>query len=80
LEEYRVAIRDGAWKILGNSERIKFELFNLEIDPRETTDLSELQPEIFQKMKNELIRYNNEMPLEGSKWWDRGNNKSPKYD
>jgi hypothetical protein len=67
MEEYRVAIRDGPWKILSNSERTKFELFNLEIDPRETTNLSELQPEIFQKMKKELIRYDNEVLLEGAK-------------
>jgi arylsulfatase A len=81
FQEFRVAIRDGAWKILSNSERTKFELFNLEIDPRETTDLSEYEPELFEKMKKELIRYDNEVLLEGPKWWDRGNSKKmPKYE
>lgn len=69
FEEFRVAIRDGAWKILSNSERTKFELFNLEIDPLETTDLSAHYPKIFEQMKKELIRYDNEVLGEGPKWW-----------
>lgn len=69
--EFRVAIREEEWKLVGNSERTKFELYNLDIDPRETTDLSTHNPEIFNKMKKRLIEYDNEVLREGPKWWSQ---------
>lgn len=67
--EFRVALRDGNWKILSDSHRTKFELYNLELDPRETTDLSKHYPEVFERMKSELIAYDKEVIQEGPKWW-----------
>lgn len=69
--EYRVALRDGDWKILSNSDRSEFKLYNLEKDPRETTDLSEQYPEVFERMKAELIAYDKEVIEEGPKWWQK---------
>ena len=67
--EDRVALRDGNWKILSNSYRTEFVLYNLEMDPRETTDLSKHYPEVFARMKAQLIAYDKEVIEEGPKWW-----------
>ena len=69
--QFRVAIRDGDWKILSNSERTEFELYNLELDPRETTDLSKQVPEVFERMKAQLIAYDKDVINEGPKWWQK---------
>ncbi len=68
---FRVAIRDGDWKLVCNSERTEFELYNLAIDQRETTDISAHNPKRFERMKKELIEYDNEVLNEGPKWWNR---------
>ena len=72
--EFRIALRDGDWKIVGDSKRTKFELYNLITDPRETTDMSALHPEIFNKMKKALIEYDKEVLAEGPDWWKREKN------
>lgn len=69
FNEMQIAMRIGDWKILGNSMRTKFELFNLNIDPRETTDLSTHEPELFDRMKIELINYDTNVLEEGPDWW-----------
>jgi arylsulfatase A len=68
-EKFRVAIRDGEWKIISNSQRTEFELYNLELDPRETKDLSKHYPDVFERMKARLIAYDKEVLNEGPKWW-----------
>lgn len=50
-KHFRIALRDGDWKIIGTSDRTEFELFNLVSDPRETSDQSAHQPEIFERLK-----------------------------
>jgi hypothetical protein len=57
--------------LLSDSKRTKFELYNLDIDPRETTDLSTHYPEVLKRMKKRLIEYDNEVLKEGPKWWNR---------
>lgn len=69
--EFRIALRDGDWKILGTPDHSKFELFNLSMDPRETTDLSAQEPERFEKFKQMLIDYDDEVLAEGPEWWLR---------
>ncbi len=69
--DLRIGLRDGDWKIVGNSERTKFELYNLKKDFREATDLSDQFPEVFQRMKDALIEYDREVIAEGPKWWQR---------
>lgn len=48
------AIRSGDWKLIKNYETNKIELFNLKNDIGETTDLSEENIEIKQKLESEL--------------------------
>ncbi len=69
--EFRIALRYGDWKIVGTRERTKFELYHLIKDPRETTDLSEHEPERFEAMKRMLIEYDDEVLAEGPEWWTR---------
>ncbi len=64
-------MRDGDWKIIGDSKRTVFELYNLRTDPRETTDLSRHEPEKFEAMKKALIAYDRDVLAEGPKWWNR---------
>jgi arylsulfatase A len=69
--EFRIALREGEWKILAKADQTGFELFNLVVDPRETTDLSAHEPEIFERLKKALIDYDNEVLKEGPDWWKR---------
>ena len=68
---FRIALRDGDWKIVANSERTVFELFNLATDPRETSDQSAHERELFQRMKKQLVDYDKEVLREGPDWWNR---------
>ena len=68
-KDYRIALRDEDWKIIALSDQTGFELYNLVTDPRETTDQSTLEPEIFERLKKQLIEYDNEVLEEGPDWW-----------
>ncbi len=70
-KDYRIALREGDWKIIARSDQTGFELYNLLVDPRETTDQSALEPEIFARLKLELIEYDNEVLKEGPDWWKK---------
>jgi len=67
--EFRIALREGDWKIIAKSDQTGFELFNLVIDPRETTDLSTHEPKLFESMKKALVEYDNDVLKEGPDWW-----------
>ncbi|TWU38901.1 Arylsulfatase [Novipirellula aureliae] len=69
LREFNIALREGDWKIIGKSDRSEFELYNLAIDPRETTDLSAHEPALFERLKRELVEYDNGVLNEGPDWW-----------
>jgi arylsulfatase A len=71
FHEFRVALRDGAWKILGNTDLTKFQFFNMEDDPHETMDLQQHHPQLFEKMKRELMDYDQEVIKEGPDWYKR---------
>jgi hypothetical protein len=68
-KDSRIALREGDWKIIARSDRTGFELYNLVVDPRETTDQSTLETEIFERLKKELIEYDNEVLKEAPDWW-----------
>ena len=51
------AVRRGPWKLLHNSPYAPLELYNLERDPLETTDLSATEPEIFRQLAAALRQY-----------------------
>lgn len=50
IEAYRL----GNWKLLQNSPFAPLELYNLESDPTESTDLSKKEPKIFEKLSKAL--------------------------
>ena len=75
--KYRVAIREGDWKLLSNSQRTEFSLHNLIKDPRETTDLSSHEPERLARMKKSLIEYDKEVLADGPTWWEKDNRIAP---
>jgi arylsulfatase A-like enzyme len=66
---FRIALRDGDWKIIGTSDYSRFELYNLVVDPRETTDLSAHEPERFERLKKALMEYDADVLNEGPDWW-----------
>lgn len=66
----RVAIRIDEWKIVGNETMEEFELFQIEIDPREQNDLAESRPEKLTAMKKTLFQVWADIEAEGPKeWW-----------
>jgi arylsulfatase A-like enzyme len=73
--QFKVALRDGDWKIMSDSLRHEFVLYNIIMDHRETTDLSKHYPDVFEKMKKCLIEYDKEVLREGKQWWK--NDMSP---
>ena len=69
--DFRIALREGDWKIIAKSDQTGFELYNLVLDPRETTDLSAHEPELFERLKKALTEYDNEVLDEGPDWWKK---------
>ena len=51
------AIRKGPWKLLQNTPYAPLELYNLERDPLETTDLSSTESEVFRELATMLRQY-----------------------
>lgn len=55
----KVALVDNRYKLLANDLRKgDFQLYDLQADPQETTDLSGQQPDRFQRMKRDLLAWN----------------------
>jgi arylsulfatase A-like enzyme len=51
------AVRQGPWKLLQNSPYAPLELYNLDRDPLETTDLSSTESDIFRQLAAALRQY-----------------------
>jgi len=51
------AVRHGPWKLLQNNPYGPLELYHLMDDPRETTDLSSQEPDIFRRLAGMLREY-----------------------
>lgn len=68
---FEAAIREDDWKLVSDTDRTEFELYNIARDPRETTDLSAHYPEIFERMKATFIAYDKEVVAETPDWWKR---------
>jgi arylsulfatase A len=66
-----MAMRIGDWKIIASQDLVKFELYNLKDDPKETTDLREREKERFEAMKKQLADLNAAIEKEGPDWWKR---------
>ncbi|MEP4079426.1 sulfatase [Haloferula sp.] len=61
-----LAIRDGKWKLLFNQETKKMELYDLENDWAEVTNVAVENPEIVQTLKRRLMKWKNSLPTEPS--------------
>ena len=54
-----MGVREGNWKLVARSDAgsSKAELFNLEDDPRESVDLAEEHPQIFERLRDSYSRW-----------------------
>jgi arylsulfatase A-like enzyme len=55
------AIREGKWKLIEWREDGALELYDLEADPSEKNDLSEVQPEIAKRLHGKLVEWRKEV-------------------
>ena len=63
-------MRIGDWKIVGNDELTKFQLYEIQKDWKEENDLASSMPEKTEQMKNTLIELWKEIETEGpQEWW-----------
>jgi arylsulfatase A len=67
----KIAMRVGDWKILANAEWTEFELYNLQNDPKETSDLKDKESQRFHELKGQLLETNAKIDAEGPDWWQR---------
>lgn len=65
----KIAMRVDDWKILANAELTEFELYNLQNDPKETTDLKDKESQLFDELKGRLLETNAKIEAEGPDWW-----------
>ena len=68
-ENYRVALRDGDWKIIGSDDLSSFELYNIREDWRESQDLSKKYPSQFAELRQKLIAHDASVLKDGPDWW-----------
>jgi arylsulfatase A len=68
---HRAALRVGDWKIIGNNDLTRFELYNLREDERETRELSAEQPAKFAELKAAFIKHDRAVLAEGPDWWKK---------
>ncbi|MEI7461093.1 MAG: sulfatase-like hydrolase/transferase [Pirellula sp.] len=68
-ENYRVALRDGNWKIIGSDNLTAFELYNIQEDTQETADLSAKYPDKFSELRERLIKHDGSVLKDGPDWW-----------
>ena len=64
-----VAYREGPWKIVVDESFENPELYNLDSDVAETTDLSTDEPERLANMMQRLRQYTHEVEAEAPDWW-----------
>jgi len=57
-----VAVRDGKWKLLVNSDGSGIELYDLEADRNETTNLASAHPELTKKLAEKALLWRRSLP------------------
>lgn len=57
-----VAVRDGRWKLLVNADGTGAELYDLDADPRESTNLAERSPEVAGRLKEAALAWRKSLP------------------
>lgn len=66
----KVALRDGAWKILADEKLQKMELYNLKQDVSEKQDLAAAEPARLAEMAAKLREYHKDVKAEAPVWPD----------
>lgn len=80
--KYRVGMRMGDWKIVGSDNLTSFELYKIEEDWQETTNVADEFPDKLAEMRDALIKHDAAVLAEGPDWWkldkprSRGSKKS----
>ena len=64
----KIAIRDGAWKLLATAGFTTFELYDLGSDPNETSNLAAVQTERVKSLAATMRKLHDEIKAEGPKW------------
>ena len=59
-----LAVRSGPWKLLCEYDGSAPELYDLEVDPSETTNVAATYPEIVARLSRELISWHRSMPAD----------------
>jgi len=66
----RVALRIGDWKLVGDETLTKFQLYEIQQDWKEKTDLAAKMPEKTEEMKQQLFKVWKDIETEGpDEWW-----------
>ena len=66
----RVALRIGDWKLVGDETLTKFQLYEIQKDWKEETDLSKKMPQRTESMKKQLFEVWKQIESEGpDEWW-----------
>lgn len=75
----RVAMRVGDWKIVGNENLTKFELYNVQKDWQEKNNMASEMPEKTEEMKALLMKTWEDIVEEGpNEWWEADKQKPMK--
>ncbi|MNI89264.1 hypothetical protein D3C73_1466480 [compost metagenome] len=57
-----LAIREGDWKLLMNSNNTDVQLYNITRDKKETTNLAASEPELADRLKGKLLNWWGSLP------------------
>ncbi len=68
-EQYRVAMREGDWKLVAAEDLSSMELYNLKEDWQESADLSMKYPDKFAELKKKLLLHDASVLKDGPDWW-----------
>ncbi len=58
----KLAVRDGRWKLLMNPDGSRTELYDLERDPAERTELTASHPEVIERLRSSLTAWYTSLP------------------
>ena len=76
-EKSRAAMRIGDWKIVADETLTEFQLYEIEKDWQETTNLAKEKPEKLTEMKKKFMEVWKDIEAEGPKEWWLGERNKP---
>ena len=77
--DIRVALRDGDWKLLANESLDRFQLYNIEKDWKEQSEVSGKFPDKLEALKKKLLAVHKQVEKEGPReWWETEPARKPR--